>query len=505
MRDGVLLDGRSLTPEGLARAARGGVTFNISDECRARMVAARAVVERAVADRVPVYGVTTGLGARVTEALDHDALTAFSYQTIRGRAHAVGKPALTEIVRAAMIARANTLVTGAAGASPAVCDHYLACLNAGLTPVVGELGSIGAADLVWNATAALALIGEGPMENASGQIGPGAEVMQAAEIVPPSLGPRDGLAMCNSSSYSAALSGLACAAAMDAYSAAQSAAALSMEGFVANLSPLDPRVLGLREQAGQAEAAAELMHLLDGSALKQTGAARRLQDPISIRNVVQVHGAVCAALSVLNDAAMSELNGASDNPAVLLEDAKILSIGNYFTPHLCIALETASRSFVHLAMAQLARLAKLQSPRFSDLPLFLAAPGSTSNGFAPVMKTAEAVVSKLVHAAQPVAVWPSINADGAEDALTNTPTAAQALIEVAECSATLTAIELLVAAQAVELRGGAGRLGAPMQKVLHVVRERSPALTEDRPLGGEITTVAEAIRDGVFSVGSDHP
>jgi len=491
------LTGSDLTCEALEQAARLDADVALCEGGASRMAAARSLIDEAVDQALPVYGVTTGLGAKVGEVLSGEALAAFSWQTLRGRAHAVGAAMPADQVRAAMIVRLNTFLRGAAGVSPDVARHLEACLRAGLAPVVGETASVGAGDLVWNATWALALMGEGPIADATGTVRPGAEALAAAGIAPPELGPRDGLALANNASFSAALATLGVARAARLFEAVQTAAALSMEGFRANLSPLDADVLALRPQPGQEEAAAGLRERLAGSGLWQEGAARRLQDPLSLRNIVQVHGAVHAALGFAREAAEMEINGASDNPVVLVDQNRIVSGGAYHTPHLTNAVETLSRALVQLTVMQLARISKMVSARFTDLPLFLARPEGNSNGFAPVMKTAEALAMEVVHAAAPAPQWSSINADGVEDSMTGTPTAAKALLRLLGHARRLCALELIVAAQAVDLRGAEV---APGMRMIHGrIRGFSPRLVDDRPLGGEIDAVAEVLDEAVFS------
>ena len=498
----LMLDGNSLTLADLASAAHGQRSVALSPAGLERMAAARCLVDQAVENKIPVYGVTTGLGARAKEALDAETLAEFSYRTLRGRAHAVGPPTAREVVRAAMIVRANTLLLGAAGASPGVAEHYVNCINANITPVVGEVASVGAGDLVWNATLGLALIGEGRMMLPDGSISESREAMRSVDIAPLTLGPRDGLAVANSAAYSAAASALAVHKVKHAFAVAQAAAALSMEGFRANLSPLNERALALRPQPGQLEAARGLLTWLEGSELHSADAARRLQDPLSIRNLPQIHGAALAALEFAEIAATMEINGASDNPVTLIEEGRIISGGAYHTPHLTNALEAAARGYVHLAMAQLARLSKMLSARFTDLPLFLAEKDGASNGFAPLMKTAEAIVGRIVHAAQPVLVWPSLNADGVEDSLTHTPIAANALKDVADNAVYLTAIELIIAARAVELRGCEGRVTAPLAGVLNRVRAITSPGHHDRPLGHDVEALAHDIAMRAFDQGN---
>ncbi len=490
----LVLDGESLTPEKLSNAAYGETVFSITPQSRERMQAARKLVDQAVDKKIPVYGVTTGLGAKVTEALDSNSLSDFSYQTIRGRAHAVGQPEDKAVVRAAMIVRLNTLLPGSAAASPAVADHLLACLNMNLTPVVGQQASIGAGDLVWNVTMVQALIGEGLMQDAAGNIDKSEKVMKVASVSLPELGPKDGLLLSNNFSYSIALSALAFHAATVAFNATQTAAALTMEGFRANLLPFDKYVLALKPQPGQEKAVQQLLALLDGSELFKPDQARRLQDPLSIRNLAQIHGTVYAALDFAELAISIELNSTCDNPVALIEQNKIVSAGVLYSPHLTNVIETISRSFVHLCVTQLARISKMLSPRFTDLPLFLAKPDSNSNGFAPLMKTAESLVAEILHQAQPVPIWPSINADGVEDSMTATPTAARALLNICAHSHYLSAIELLIAQRAVELRNVADKLGSNMQKVYRQVEKSSSSKDEDYSLTSDIEVLADLIR-----------
>jgi len=493
----LILAGDGLTPEALDRAAHGTVRVDLAPAGRARMAAARRLIDDAVERGTPVYGVTTGLGAAAGESLDAATLADFSERTVQGRAHAAGPPLSAPVVRAAMIVRLNTFLRGGAGGSPVLAEHVLACINAGLTPVVGATGSIGTGDLVLNAAMGRALLGDGRMADAAGTVRPAADALRAAGLTPPALGPRDGLALCSHSGVSAALATLAVTACWRAFDAAQTAAALSMEGFRANLGPFDSRVLAQRPQPGQAEAAEAIRERLTGSSLWRDGAARRRQDPLSIRCLPQIHGAVHAALTFARDAAQHEINGTSDNPVTLVDDGRIASTGGYHTPHLTNACETLARAMNQLAMAQTARIAKLLAARLTDLPAFLAAGDNRTNGFAPALKTAEAAAAEIAHAAQPVPIWPSVSADGIEDALTNTLVAADALHRIAASTRIATAVELLAAAQAVELRG------TPLAQRLHGVfdgiRAISPVLDTDRALGADIDALAARIDAGTFA------
>ena len=493
MAEPLILTGAGLKIAQLAHAARNGQEVQLDPAGLARMAESHALVTQAIDSKTPVYGVTTGLGAKSTETLDRDTLSAFSVQTLRGRAHATGAELAPDTIRAALIIRLNTFLTGHSAARPEVADHIAACLNAGLTPVAGAIGSVGVADLLPNATIGLALTGEGEMRDQSGTKGPAADMMVAHGITPLTLAPRDGLALASHSSLAAAQAALAFAQAEAGFTAAQTAAALSLEGFRANLGPMAAEVLAVKPHPGQAKAAAGLHALLKGSTLYAPGAARRLQDPLSLRNVVHIHGPLQSALDWARDAITIELNGSSDNPVALLDQGALVSNGAYFTGELTLVTETLSRAIVPVATAQVARIAKLLTPAFSDLPAFLAQPNSASNGLAPLTKTAEALLADIMHSAQPVPTWPSVSAAGVEDALTNAPLAARNLHQTADSFLRLAALEMLIACQAVDLRDSVADLGQGTRAAYDVLRAISPQLTEDRPLGHEIEALIAAL------------
>ena len=470
-------------------------SVDLDAEGIARINHSRQIVLTALERGDTVYGLTTGLGSQVSQMLSKESLQAFSYQTIRGRAHAIGKPLSIPIVRGAMLVRLNTLLKGGAGSDIAIANGVRDCLNAGLTPVVGEVGSIGASDLCWGATMGLALIGEGRMYSPDGEVMAADIALQQAALSPIKLGPKDGLVLANHSSFSAAMMALNVFAAKTLYDAVQSSAAISMEAFVANTTPLNPLATTMRPQRGQSEAAEQLLALLQGSAIIDYRNARRLQDPLSIRNVVQVHGALLATIDFCHQIANDEINGASDNPVVDIEKESLISCGAYHTPLLAIAAQALSAALVQTTHTILARITKLLTARFTDLPQYLAAPGAHSNGFAPLLKVAEALVAEITQGAAPTPVWPSVNADGAEDIQTHSPTAIKALARVIDLSRQLCAIEFIVASQAFDLRA----LGQPAPKVCALVRwvrSHAPPLRQDRPLNDDIESLAHAIRRG---------
>jgi len=490
------LTGSTLTAGALGIALEQGYAIALSASGLERMRAARQVIAQAVAERRPLYGVTTGLGSRVTQSLSAEALAAFSYDTLRGRAQAAGPPLPREVVRAAMVLRANGLLLGASGAAPEIADHLVACLNAGLTPCVPGLGSIGPADLLPGGSFGLALIGEGEMMDGQGRIAPAAQLMEAAGIAPPQLGPRDGLALCSHTSFATAYTALAVLRARRYLDCGLAAAALSVEAFRANLTPLRADALAFRSQGGDAAVASALRALLEGSLLFDTRQARRLQDPLSFRSIVQIQGTLQAALDSATAIVEAEMNGAADNPAVIAESGEAISTGNFHNPHILLACDALARGVSLSAAAQAGRIAKHMISRFSELPLYLAEDTATSNGYAPFLKLAESLLARMQADATPAPIWPSMSADGVEDCLTNAMEAGRRAYALAEPAFLLTALELAVAAEAAEQRGIAADLPPRVAGIYAFVRERAEPLRTQRSLSKELERLAADLAAG---------
>jgi histidine ammonia-lyase len=489
----VVITGRDLSPHALAAVARDEAPVTIDVGARERIRAAAATVARAVESGQPVYGVTTGLGHRVVEAVDGAEAAGFSLRTLRGRATSVGEPLSRELTRAAMVVRLNGLCAGGAGAGEAVADGLAALLNGGVHPRVPRSGSVGAADLCMMAHIGLGLIGEGEAER-GGELVPAVRALSAAGLRPVRLGAKDGLAICSSSAVSIGAAALALVDAEAWLQATQVAAALSMEGFRANLTPLDPRVVDARPAPGQRWAANGLRALLAGGALTEPGAARRLQDPLSFRCASQVNGSLRFALEMLALALEPELTGAADNPVVLADDDAILSNGNFHVPALAMTLDAAAIAVAQVASTVTQRQARLQVSRLSGLPQNLGGTDSSHashSGMAPLTKTAQALTLEIRHRAAPVSVHSTAGAEGVEDDSTGAAQGALRLGEQLERLRLLVAVELVVAAQAVDA-AAVDRLGVGTAVAHRCVRETVAELEDDRALGPDVERLAAA-------------
>jgi histidine ammonia-lyase len=488
MSEAITLTGATLTLGEVLAVARGNRPVRLDPGVAGRVAASRAVVEQVLAQGEAVYGLTTGLGANVGVALDHSDLLAFQRRVVVGRAVAVGPFLPRETVRAAILLRANGLARGGAGASLSVIEALLALLAHRVHPCVPSLGSIGAADLTPMAHLALPLVGAGAAE-LDGEVMPGAEALRRAGLTPVALAPKDGLALVSSNALSVAAAILLIDEVAALLDLASLAAALSFEGMRANPGPLLHEVSAARPAPGQEAAAARLRSFLAGSTLWNKGGARAVQDPLTFRCVAPVHGAALAALAFAREAIVPELNAAADSPLVLA-DGRILSTGNFHTGALALAADMLAIALVPVADLAVGRATKLMLPEASGLAKFLSPIGGNRAGFAPVQKTLAALRAECRHCANPASLDFTPVANGVEDHSPQTPLTLRKAATLCQSLRILLAIELMVAAQAVDLRDPAPILGKPLAAAHRAIRARMPRLEDDRSLGHEIESLA---------------
>ncbi len=489
----VTIGAAPLVIEDIVRIAQDGACVVLAEPARARLAAARAVVDRHALHSTPVYGLNSALGANTGKPLDPADLATYQVRAIRARAVGVGPVYDTVSVRAMLAARIAGMAAGGSGASPRVVDALVALLNRRVHPCVPRFGSIGAADLPQLAHLALPLIGEGEAE-LDGTRMSGAAALALAGLHPVTLGPKDGLALVSANAATLGRAALVLHDARGLFDAWLQAIALSFEGFRANPSILDERAIAARPAPGQATAAARLRALLAGSALTPAS-ARRVQDPLSFRVVAPVHGAGGWMLDEAVRIVEMELNAAADSPLVLANDDALLSNGNFQMPALALALDALAIATAHMAHLCAARVLRFMAPGLTDLPLQLTRRGPSHSGFATVQKTAVALLADIRHRANPGSLDAMAVSEGVEDHATFTLATVEKLAESLERVRYLVAIEELVAAQAVDLRGLAADMLGTGPRALHAeVRAEVPVLDEDRPLGPDVERRAAALR-----------
>jgi histidine ammonia-lyase len=387
------------------------------------------------------------------------------------------------------------LSTGGSGLSPTVFVALVDALNAGVHPVMPSLGSIGAGDLVLMTALARLLTGEGDADY-QGRRMPAAKALMMARLVPISLAPKDGLSLINASAVSAGSGALVVTDALSALAQQHQAGALTMEGIGANRTILDPRLHMARPAAGQQEAAKALQYLL---ARDEAPAPTTLQDPLSIRCMPSIHGALIEAIGQARHAVEIELNAAADNPLVLSDDGLVLSTGNFHTASLSLAFETLGLAIAQCAAASAARFIQLTGSGRNGLPKYLSPVGGASAGFVPLQKTATSILAAIRHRANPVMLDFLAVSEGVEDHATQTPLAVAKCAGMVALWRRLIALELMAAAQAVDLRDGLTL--APRTAAIHrAIRALVPSLKEDRPLGIDAEALFAALANGPWQV-----
>jgi histidine ammonia-lyase len=492
------LTGEDLTVEDVWAVAVEGAAVGLSGQARDRMVEARAVVDRAAhGRREHTYGVNTGFGRFVSQTIPEELTEELQLRLLRSHACGVGAPYPDEIVRAAMLLRANALAKGRSGARPELVELLLECLDRGVLPVVPSRGSVGASgDLAPLAHLALPLVGEGEAWFDGDRL-PGREALERAGLAPEALLAKEGLSLVNGTQFMAAFGALGLVRGRRLAKAADIACALSLEALQGSRTSFLPQIHALRPLRGQQDSAANVLALLEGSAINEAHRwCDKVQDAYSLRCAPQVHGAARDLLDYVDYTFSVELNAATDNPLVLVEDDLLVSNGNFHGQPLAFALDALAMGIAELASISERRVERLVNPSLSGgLPPFLTVEGGLNSGFMIPQYVAASLVSENKVLAHPASVDSVPTSAGQEDHVSMGNAAGLKAWQVLGNAEWALAIELLAGAQGVEFLAplDPGR-GAAVARLF--VRSLSPRLIDDRPLGGEIDAVAVSIRDG---------
>jgi histidine ammonia-lyase len=314
----VILDGQSLTLADIEAVSLAHAHVEVAPSARARMSASRATIEEILGAGQTVYGVNTGFGKLSDVRIPAESLAQLQINLVRSHSGGVGNPLSEPESRAMLLLRANVLAKGFSGNRPEIVDLLAGMLNAGVHPVIPEKGSVGASgDLAPLAHLALAVVGEGEVFYRGARLAAG-EAMRRAGLVPMSLAAKEGLALLNGTQAMTAVGALAVARARRLVRLADVAGAMSLDALMGSPAAFDPRIHEARPHAGQIAAAAHLVELLDGSAIRESHREHcsRVQDAYCLRCMPQVHGAVRGVLSHVTGVLETEAGSATDNPLV---------------------------------------------------------------------------------------------------------------------------------------------------------------------------------------------
>jgi histidine ammonia-lyase len=492
-----VLTGEDLTLADVWEVAVEGGTAELGESARARMKAARELVEDVRGEHT--YGVNTGFGRFVSAHIPEELAEELQLRLLRSHACGVGEPYPDDVVRAAMLLRANALAKGFSGARVVTVELLLECLNRGVLPWVPARGSVGASgDLAPLAHLALPLVGEG-QAIVNGELLNGTAALRAVGLEPIRLASKEGLSLVNGTQFMAAMASLGVVRARRLAATADLACALSLESLQGSRTSFMPAVHRARPLKGQQDSAANVWRLLDGSAIIESHRwCDKVQDAYALRCAPQVHGACRDLLDYVEATVTVELNAATDNPLVLRDEGEIVSAGNFHGQSLAFALDTLAMAVAELASISERRVERLVNPTLSEgLPPFLIEEGGLNSGFMIPQYVAAALVSENKVLAHPASVDSIPTSAGQEDHVSMGNAAGLKALRVLDNAERALAIELLAGTQAIEFLAPL-QPGGGVRAVHDAVRARSPRLIEDRSLSADIELVAEAIRAGAI-------
>ncbi|MEU5694186.1 histidine ammonia-lyase [Actinosynnema sp. NPDC020468] len=501
MQPVVQLGPETLTREDVLAVAREDVTVQVTEAAREAVTTARAHIERLADAETPTYGVSTGFGALAVRHIPPDRRAALQQSLVRSHAAGAGPEVEREVVRALVLLRLKTLASGHTGVRLDTVEAMSAMLNAGITPVVHEYGSLGCSgDLAPLSAAALALTGEGFVRDRSDALVPAAQALADAGIKPVRLAEKEGLALINGTDGMLGMLVLALHDLRYLLDVADLTAAMSVEALLGTDRVFAADLHALRPHPGQGRSAARMVELLRDSEIMASHRGpdcTRVQDAYSLRCSPQVHGAARDTVAYAETVADRELAAAIDNP-VVLADGRVESNGNFHGAPIAYVLD-----FLAIPVADVASIAERRTDRMLDLnrshglPPFLAHDPGVDSGHMIAQYTQAAIVSELKRLAVPASVDSIPSSAMQEDHVSMGWSAARKLRKSVDGLRTVLAVELLTAARALDLRAPLKPAPATAA-VVAKLRESVPGPGPDRHLAPEIAAAEDLIRTGAL-------
>ncbi len=512
MENVIALNGELLTMDQVVKVAYGAPgqpRLEISPEARSQIERAAAAVQTLIQRGEVAYGISTGFGAFKDRLIPPDQVELLQHNILVS--HAVGVGELFDIptTRAIMLIRANTLARGHSGIRPATLDLLLEMLNRGIHPVIPRTGSLGASgDLAPLAHMALPMIGEGEAEY-QGRVIQGGEALQQAGLEPARLIAKEGLALTNGTAVMCALGVLNVWRARQLGQLADIAGALSLEALNGTPLAFDERIQALRPHPQQANCAAYLRALVEGSDFTRHHDPANVQDAYTLRCMPQVHGAARDSINYARWVIDLELNAVTDNPLIFIDDdtaeITVLSGGNFHGEPLAIAMD-----YLGIGLAELGSISERRIMRLTDeasnahvLPAFLTRQGGLNSGFMITQYTAAALVAENKVLAHPASVDTIPSSANVEDHVSMGVTAALHTAKILENVEHILSIELMAAAQGIDFRrqelGQQACLGRGTALVYDLIRREVPFIEEDTLLYPFMRSIHRMVREYEFT------
>ncbi len=489
----VVIDGTNLTIEDVVKVARHNESVELSETSLDGILSSRDVIERAVKEGRTIYGVNTGFGDLSDVCIESKDLAKLQVNLIRSHSAGIGPPFSMEVVRGMLLLRANALAKGFSGVRLDVIELLIDMLNAGVTPVVPQQGSVGSSgDLAPLAHMALVMIGEGEAYYKGERID-GGKALSRAGIKPLVLQAKEGVALINGTQPMCAVGSIVVYDALTLLKDACIAASMSLEALKGTRAALDERIHSVRRHEGQTDVARAMLEILGDSEINQSHAdCGVVQDAYSLRCIPQVLGASLDTIRYAQNILKIEINSATDNPLVFSKSDDVVSGGNFHGQPIALAMD-----FVGIALSEIAniserRVNRLVNPNLSGLPAFLTTEGGLESGLMIAQYTAAALVSENKVLAHPASVDSIPTSADQEDHVSMGAIAARKAAQILDNVKNVIAIEYMCAAQGLSLLLPL-QPSEPLKLAFEVIREVVPKLDDDRPLHPDIDRIREKI------------
>jgi len=487
----------------LRKIYRQSVQIKLDEAAFAVLERSRKVVEDIISQGRTAYGINTGFGLLASTSISDDKLEDLQTNLVLSHSTGVGKYLSDDVVRLIYTLKISSLSQGYSGIRPSTVRAFIDFVNAGLIACIPEKGSVGASgDLAPLAHMTLPLMGQG-FVRVKGRKTPAMAALKAAGLEPITLGAKEGLAFLNGTQVSTALALVGLFQTEDIFASAVVAGALSIDALLGSRAPFDARIHQARRQPGQMTVAPKYLALLKGSGLmKSHRDCDKIQDPYSLRCQPQVMG---ACLDIINNAARTlhiEANAVTDNPLIFPENgpekADVISGGNFHAEPVAFAADTLALAICEIASISERRQAILVDPKMSDLPAFLVKDSGVNSGFMIAQVTSAALVSENKTLAHPSSVDSIPTSANQEDHVSMATFGARRLGDMAFNSSAVIAIELLAAAQGIDLRAPE-KTSPILQKMHDKIREKVAFFDKDRYFSPDIDAIISLVKKGAFS------
>lgn len=489
----VEIDGNHLTIHDVVRVARENEQVRLNQAVIERLQRNRSIVSKVIDKNQTVYGISTGFGDLARIRIPNNDLETLQYNILRSHAVGVGNPLPDDVVRAAILLRANALAKGFSGVRDIIVKQLINLLNKNIIPIVPEKGSVGASgDLAPLAHIALVLIGEGKAKY-KGEILDGSTALKKAGLNPIDLQAKEGLALINGTQIMTAVGSLAVYDAEKLFMSAIAAATLTFEALRGRQDAFDERIQEVRHHDGQKYVASIFRKIVEDSKITGSGTTpERVQDAYSLRTIPQVLGAIYTAIQHVKGILSNELNAATDNPLVF-DDGTVISGGNFHGEPLALAMDYLSIAIAELGDMAERRINRLVDPHLSGLPACLVENNGLNSGFMITQYVAAALVSENKVLAHPASVDSIPTSANQEDHVSMGTIAARKTRQIIDNVRRIIAIELLAGAQGLDFVG-AEKTSRTVKKIYDYIRSISPFVKQDRSLHEDIEKIAEEIR-----------